>query len=98
VTVVVISEFGRRIEENSGAGTDHGHGGVMMVLGGQGIDGGKIHGKWPGLSEIDGPGDLRVTTDYRNVLGEILSKRLGNDALGTIFPGLDYQATGVVNA
>jgi len=98
VTVVVISEFGRRIEENSGAGTDHGHGGVMMVLGGQGIDGGKIHGRWPGLSEIDGPGDLQVTTDYRNVLGEILSKRLGNQALGTIFPGLDYQPTGVVAA
>jgi len=98
VTVVVISEFGRRIEENSGAGTDHGHGGVMMVLGGQGIDGGKIHGKWPGLSEIDGPGDLQVTTDYRNVLGEILSKRLGNHALDAIFPGLDYQPTGVVSA
>ena len=98
VTVVVVSEFGRRIEENSGAGTDHGHGGMMMVMGGQGIAGGRVHGKWPGLADIDGPGDLRVTTDYRNVLGEILSKRLGNPSLASIFPGLDYQAVGVVSA
>jgi uncharacterized protein (DUF1501 family) len=97
VTVVVLSEFGRRIEENSGAGTDHGHGGIMMVLGGHGIAGGRVHGQWPGLSELDGPGDLRVTTDYRNVFGEILSRRVGNEALAQIFPGLDYRPVGVVN-
>lgn len=95
VTVVVISEFGRRIEENGGAGTDHGHGGLMMVLGGQGIDGGRVHGTWPSLADADGPGDLRVTTDYRNVLGEVLSTRLGNPSIASIFPGLDYRPIGV---
>jgi uncharacterized protein (DUF1501 family) len=68
-TVVVMTEFGRRVEENSAFGTDHGRGSVMFVMGG-GIKGGRVLGKWPGLSRevLEGPGDLPVTTNYRNVL------------------------------
>lgn len=96
-TVVVLSEFGRRLAENSGAGTDHGRGGVMMVLGGHGIAGGSVHGLWPGLTpdRLDGPGDLKVTTDYRNVLAEVLSHRFENNRIGDVFPGLTYQRVGV---
>ena len=90
LTTVTMSEFGRRASENGSLGTDHGHGSMMMVLGGN-VDGGKVHGQWPGLAEgqLIGPGDLAVTTDYRDVLSEILTKRLNNPATGEIFP--EYQ-------
>ena len=90
LTTVTMSEFGRRASENGNLGTDHGHGSMMMVLGGN-VDGGKVHGQWPGLEEgqLIGPGDLAVTTDYRDVLSEILTKRLNNPATNEIFP--DYQ-------
>jgi len=90
LTVVTMSEFGRRAYENGSLGTDHGHGSMMMVMGGN-VDGGKIHGRWPGLAEGQrmGPGDLAVTTDYRDVLSEVLTKRLNNPALNEIFP--EYQ-------
>jgi uncharacterized protein (DUF1501 family) len=88
LSVVVMTEFGRRAYENASLGTDHGHGGLMLLLGG-GVNGGKVHGAWPGLEreQLFGPGDLAVTTDYRDVLGELLSKRLHNPDLETIFPG-----------
>ena len=90
LTTVTMSEFGRRASENGSLGTDHGHGSMMMVLGGN-VDGGKVHGQWPGLEEgqLIGPGDLAVTTDYRDVLSEILTKRLNNPATNEIFP--EYQ-------
>jgi uncharacterized protein (DUF1501 family) len=90
LTTVTMSEFGRRASENGSLGTDHGHGSMMMVLGGH-VDGGKVHGEWPGLEEgqMVGPGDLAVTTDYRDVLSEVLVKRLNNAATNVIFP--DYQ-------
>ena len=99
-TIVVLSEFGRRVEENSGAGTDHGRAGAMFVLGGKGVAGGKVHGRWPGLAPamLEGPGDLRVTTDYRNVLGEVLQNRVGNTRLASVFPELSYQPLGVTTA
>ena len=89
LTVVTMSEFGRRASENGSLGTDHGHGSMMMVLGGN-VDGGKVHGEWPGLEDgqMIGPGDLAVTTDYRDVLSEVLQKRLNNPATNEIFP--DY--------
>lgn len=97
LTVVAQSEFGRRFAQNADDGTDHGHGNVMMVLGGN-VNGG-FHGTWPGLA----PGqlfegvDLAVTTDYRRVLSEILIRRLGNNQLGTVFPGYGgYSPLGVV--
>lgn len=91
ITVVTMSEFGRRLKENGGGGTDHGHGGVMFVMGG-GIFGGKVYADWPGLAQenLYGPGDLAVTIDFRDVLGEIVSKRLNNDQLDQIFP--EYNA------
>jgi uncharacterized protein (DUF1501 family) len=92
LTTVTMSEFGRRASENGSLGTDHGHGSMMMVLGGN-VNGGKVHGRWPGMAEgqLIGPGDLAVTTDYRDVLSEILTKRLNTPAVDEIFP--DYQPT-----
>ncbi len=88
VNVVVMSEFGRRVEENSGLGTDHGHGGLMFVMGG-GLKGPSVQGVWPGLDDhqLSGPGDVQVTTDYRSVLAELLETRLGNTRSDTVFEG-----------
>jgi uncharacterized protein (DUF1501 family) len=88
--LVVMTEFGRRAYENASLGTDHGHGGVMLLLGGS-IAGGKVISNWPGLSKEDlvEPGDLAVTIDYRDVLAEVISKRLNNPAIEEIFP--DYK-------
>ena len=99
LSVVVLSEFGRRVRENGGLGTDHGHGGALLLLGG-GMNGGRVHGVWPGLEpeQLVGPGDLAVTTDYRNVLAEIVQLRLGNPDLAGVFPGYIPQAVGIVRA
>jgi uncharacterized protein (DUF1501 family) len=76
VSVVVQTEFGRRLQENQSLGTDHGRGAVMFVLGG-GVRGGKVYADWPGLEDrqLDEVGDLRVTTDYRTPLGEVLRRQ-----------------------
>jgi len=89
-TVVVMTEFGRRLAENSAFGTDHGRGSVMFVLGGE-VKGGRVLGKWPGLSKevLEGPGDVPVMTNYRNVLAPILARHGASDALGQIFPGFE---------
>lgn len=89
-SVVVMTEFGRRLEENSAFGTDHGRGSVMFVLGG-GVKGGRVLGKWPGLSKevLEGPGDLPVVNNYRNVLAPILARHGAGEALGQIFPGFE---------
>ncbi|BCM88389.1 hypothetical protein IAD21_00220 [Abditibacteriota bacterium] len=94
-TVVVMTEFGRRLQENSGLGTDHGRAGVMMLLG-QNVVGGKVFAQWPGLKDdqLEPPGDLRVTTDYRDVLSEIVARRLHNPDLATVFPGHKPRASG----
>jgi uncharacterized protein (DUF1501 family) len=85
LTAVTMSEFGRRASENGSLGTDHGHGSMMMVMGGH-VKGGRVHGKWPGMGEgqLIGPGDLAVTTEYRDVLSEICIKRLNNPATADI--------------
>lgn len=88
VTVVVQSEFGRRVTQNESGGTDHGHGGAMLLLGGR-VRGGQIHGRWPGLAPealYDGS-DLAVTTDYRQVLSEVLMGPMGNPHMDKVFPG-----------
>jgi uncharacterized protein (DUF1501 family) len=97
LTTVTMSEFGRRASENGSLGTDHGHGSMMMVLGGN-VNGGKVHGKWPGLGEgqLIGPGDLAVTTDYRDVLSEVLVKRLNNPATDLIFPNYESHLLGLM--
>ncbi len=86
LTVVVMTEFGRRLKENAQRGTDHGHGSFMMVLGGE-VKGG-LHGQWPGLhtDQLYDRADLAVTTDYRQVLSELMMRRLGNNKLGLVFP------------
>jgi uncharacterized protein (DUF1501 family) len=88
IVLVTMSEFGRTVEENGNAGTDHGHGSLMMVLGGP-VQGGRVYGKWPGLEKeqlFEGR-DLAVTTDYRAVLGELIRGHLGQKDLGAVFPG-----------
>ncbi|MEX2275756.1 MAG: DUF1501 domain-containing protein [Actinomycetota bacterium] len=88
VTLVTLTEFGRRIEENGSGGTDHGYGQVVLMLGG-GVNGGQVHGDWPGLAANDLiDGDLNGTTDYRLVLAEILEKRCGSGTLTDVFPGI----------
>lgn len=98
ITLVTMSEFGRRAQENSSHGTDHGHGNVMFVMGGN-VNGGKVYGDWPTLApdKLYGPGDLEITTDFRDVLGEIAQKRLGNPNLAAIFPNYStFNFRGVV--
>ena len=92
VTVVVMSEFGRRLAQNESRGTDHGHGGVMLVLGGQ-VLGGKVYGKWPGLAneQLFERSDLAVTTDYRQVMSEILQKPMQIPNIIQVFPGFQMQ-------
>ena len=98
ITLVVMTEFGRRAYENASLGTDHGHGGLMFLLGGS-VAGGQVVSRWPGLEEenLVGPGDLAVTIDYRDILSEILVKRLNNPALDLIFPGYEAKQVGVIN-
>ena len=96
VTVVTISEFGRRVAENGNGGLDHGWGNMMLVAGG-GVKGGTYYGKWPWLSADDlTDGDLQVTTDYRNVLGEIVSSRFPQRSIASVFPGLSYSPVGLM--
>ncbi|MFN8581010.1 MAG: DUF1501 domain-containing protein [Gemmatimonadaceae bacterium] len=89
VTVVVVSEFGRNARENGSRGTDHGRGTAIFAMG-QGIAGGRVLApNWPGLAKenlADGQ-DLKVVVDYRDVLAEIVQKRLGNANLSAVFPG-----------
>ena len=86
--ILTMSEFGRTARENGNRGTDHGHANVMFVLGGP-VKGGKVYGRWPGLeqSQLYEGRDLAVTTDFRLVLGEVVSRFLGNNDLGGVFPG-----------
>ncbi len=87
-TIVIMSEFGRRLRSNTAGGTDHGFGNAMMVAG-AGVKGGRMLGEWPGLANdaLDAGADLNITTDYRHVLAEVLGARMGASDLSTIFPG-----------
>jgi uncharacterized protein (DUF1501 family) len=97
VSLVVMTEFGRRAAENGSLGTDHGHGSLMLLLGG-GVKGGKVYGRWPGLQpeQLDGPGDLAVTTDYRDVIGEVCVRRLGLSDANQVFPGYSPTFPGIL--
>lgn len=100
-TVIVFSEFGRRVFDNADAGTDHGSGNNMLALGG-GVNGGKLYGNFLGLAQeqLFQNADVYTTTDFRTVLTECLLKRLHNDQIWQIFPGYSaqaYQPLGVFN-
>jgi uncharacterized protein (DUF1501 family) len=89
VTVVTMSEFGRTVRENGDRGTDHGHANVMFAMGGD-VRGGKVYGDWPGLgddAQLYEGRDLNLTTDFRDVLGELVHRHMGNSNLNAVFPG-----------
>jgi uncharacterized protein (DUF1501 family) len=98
LTIVVMSEFGRRVKENASGGTDHGHGNCAFVIGGA-VAGGKVYGQWPGLQpeQLYGPGDLQVTTDFRDILSEIVARRLGNTRTADVFPGYQPRTLDLVH-
>jgi len=98
VTLVTLTEFGRRAAENGSGGTDHGLASAALVLGGA-VRGGRVLGRWPRLDPdrlVDG--DLAATTDHRSILAEVLAARLGVTDLGAVFPGFTPKALGLVRA
>jgi len=92
-TIVVMSEFGRRLRSNTAGGTDHGYGNAMMVLG-AGVKGGRMLGEWPGLAHdaLDAGADLNITTDYRHVLADVLTARMGATDLLSVFPAFTAKS------
>ena len=100
VCVLTMSEFGRTIRENGTGGTDHGHGTAMLVLGGT-VAGKQVVGRWPGLAaeaRYEGR-DVAVTTDFRDLFGEILTRHLGARDLTAVFPGYTVgKAPGVIRS
>jgi uncharacterized protein (DUF1501 family) len=93
VVLALLSEFGRTLHSNDNAGTDHGRGQAMLLLGG-GVAGGQVYGRWPGLDPRDGYDNcLTGTTDYRSVLAELLRDRCGVGNLAAVFP--DHRPTPV---
>jgi uncharacterized protein (DUF1501 family) len=90
-----MTEFGRRVSENSALGTDHGRGGAMYVLGGDGAEG-RVIADWPGLKRdaLVGPGDLPVTTDYRDVLIPVLRRHAPDADMARVFPGHEAKPFG----
>jgi uncharacterized protein (DUF1501 family) len=97
VVVVTMSEFGRTAHENGDRGTDHGHANCMFVMGGA-VKGGQVYGKWPGLEkeQLYEGRDLALTTDFRDVLGELVARHMGNPSLQGVFPGYDPKFLGLV--
>ena len=92
VVILTMSEFGRTVRENGNRGTDHGHANAMFVIG-NGVRGGKIYGEWPGLKndQLYEGRDLALTTDFRDVFGEVAKRHLGTSNIQTVFPG--YSAS-----
>jgi uncharacterized protein (DUF1501 family) len=97
VVLVTMSEFGRTAHENGNRGTDHGHANCMFVMGGP-VKGGKVYGKWPGLQreQLYENRDLALTTDFRDVLGELVARHMGNPSLTNVFPGYNPKFPGLV--
>ncbi len=98
VTVIVQSEFGRRVRQNGSGGTDHGYGNPLLVFGGP-VNGRRFYGQWLGLDpQVLSPyfGDIPVTTDFRRVFSELSIRRMSNNKLGTVFPGYaGYSPMGI---
>jgi uncharacterized protein (DUF1501 family) len=97
IVLVTMSEFGRTAHENGNRGTDHGHANCMFLLGGP-VKGGKVYGQWPGLEmeQLYEARDLALTTDFRDVLGELVARHLGNASLSGVFPGYEPRYLGMV--
>jgi uncharacterized protein (DUF1501 family) len=98
VTLVTLTEFGRRVSQNGTGGLDHGWANATFAFG-AGVKGGQYHGTWPGLgagSLVDG--DLKVTTDYRSVLTEILQSRFGSVSVPAVFPDFTPESIGLMKA
>ena len=95
VVLVTMSEFGRTVRENGNRGTDHGHANFMLVIGG-GVKGGKVYGTWPGLTNLYENRDLAITTDFRDVFSELLTKQLGVASLKSVFPNYDPKPRGIL--
>ena len=94
VVILTMSEFGRTVRENGNRGTDHGHANAMFVIGNS-VRGGKVYGRWPGLSDdkLNEGRDLALTTDFRDVFGEIASRHLNVKDSGAIFPGYSLKSS-----
>jgi uncharacterized protein (DUF1501 family) len=94
VVVLTMSEFGRTARENGNRGTDHGHANAMLVMG-NGVRGGQVYGKWPGLKsdQLNEGRDLALTTDFRDVFGEIAARHLGTSDLKSLFPGYTLKGS-----
>ena len=99
VVLVTMSEFGRTARENGNRGTDHGHANCMFVMGGP-VQGGKVYGQWPGLQreQLYENRDLALSSDFRDVLGELVARHLGNSNLQTVFPGYGARFVGLTAA
>ena len=93
VVILTMSEFGRTARQNGTGGTDHGHGNAMFLIGNS-IKGGKVYGDWKGLKsdQLNEGRDLAVTTDFRDVFGEVAQKHLGNKNLDKVFPNYSASA------
>jgi uncharacterized protein (DUF1501 family) len=99
VTIVTMTEFGRRVAENGNGGTDHGYGCAMLAMG-AGVNGGQVYGDWAGLGPevIGARGDVVPTVDFRGVLGDCARSTLGVANPGSLFPGYSYAPVGVTAA
>ncbi|MDQ6802523.1 MAG: DUF1501 domain-containing protein [Acidobacteriota bacterium] len=95
VVLVTMSEFGRTVRENGNRGTDHGHANFMLVVGG-GVKGGKVYGKWPGLTDLYESRDLAITTDFRDIFAELLTKQLRIASLKSVFPNFEPKVLGLL--
>ena len=97
--IVVLTEFGRRVAENSALGTDHGRGSVLFLLGGALAGSKKVHATWPDLthSPLVGPGDLPVNHNYRDILAPVLARQSKGVDLSKVFPGHLLQPLGLAS-
>lgn len=98
VVIVTMTEFGRAIKQNGSGGTDHGHASALFMAGGP-VKGGKVYGKWPGLApeQLFEGRDLALTTDFRDVFAEILTKHMHTTDVAKVFPGYTpHQSLGIL--
>ena len=98
VVVVTMTEFGRTAAENDSNGTDHGHASSWFVIGGN-VNGG-VYGTWPGLmtAQLNDGRYLEHSIDFRDVMGEVLTRHMGNSSLGVLIPSHTFRPVGFLPA